>query len=52
MSTSKQTQAIILPSSRHNVEAPQHRGIKSGGYMVTGQARSPKKGGVALKPSR
>ena len=38
-----------LFSSRHNSNAPQHRGVRSGGSLPSGQARSPKEGGLPLK---
>jgi hypothetical protein len=34
--------------SRHNPDAPQHRGVASGGTIRTGRAKSPKAGGLDL----
>ena len=37
-------------STRKDSNAPQHRGVRSGGSMVSGDAKSPKNGGRPIMP--
>lgn len=51
MATEKE-KGPMSPSNRNNKAAPQHRGVRSGGNLPSGDAKSPKYGGNPIEPPR